>query len=231
MTDIFCKGVTKTGAKCSLKPCAKKNNGYCRYHTPESDKKNIPEKIPAKNCIGITTQGGPCKKTAKTGSLYCWMHNADTDAENRANAYSQEHPSNPDIRYKENMQYLSDMLAKFAKLNIPITEEFKKSFEEGVKKKKLEEEEKAREREKARKAKEELDEEEVKRKRNQPTDAQLTAALIAFGMTKETANYYSIRSKYRTLALEYHPDKGGDADKFKVIQNHYEILCKSYNKS
>jgi len=35
-----------------------------------------------------------------------------------------------------------------------------------------------------------------------------------------------LKKKYRELALEHHPDKGGDPERFKEIANSYEILKK-----
>ena len=33
-----------------------------------------------------------------------------------------------------------------------------------------------------------------------------------------------IMKKYKKLALKYHPDKGGDQEKFKIIAEAYEVL-------
>lgn len=35
-----------------------------------------------------------------------------------------------------------------------------------------------------------------------------------------------VKKRYRELALEYHPDKGGDEEKFKKIASSYETLNK-----
>jgi DnaJ homolog subfamily A member 2 len=43
------------------------------------------------------------------------------------------------------------------------------------------------------------------------------------GVSK-TSSQNEIKKAYRKLALKYHPDKGGDQEKFKKITNAYEIL-------
>ena len=43
------------------------------------------------------------------------------------------------------------------------------------------------------------------------------------GVTKNT-NEAELKKAYRKLAMEHHPDKGGDADKFAQINNAYETL-------
>tara|TARA_B100001248_G_C27358370_1_gene445051 strand:+ start:970 stop:1458 length:489 start_codon:yes stop_codon:yes gene_type:complete len=40
-----------------------------------------------------------------------------------------------------------------------------------------------------------------------------------------------IRKAYRRLAIKYHPDKGGDAEKFKEINNAYSILSDKQKKT
>ena len=40
----------------------------------------------------------------------------------------------------------------------------------------------------------------------------------------ETATPEEIKKAYRKLASQHHPDKGGDAEKFKSIQVAYDIL-------
>eukprot|EP00434_Breviolum_minutum_P034723 symbB.v1.2.030737.t1/scaffold3495.1/size92607/7 len=39
-----------------------------------------------------------------------------------------------------------------------------------------------------------------------------------------TATDSEIRSSYKRLALQLHPDKGGDPDKFKLMKEAYEVL-------
>ena len=43
---------------------------------------------------------------------------------------------------------------------------------------------------------------------------------------ENTANSEEIKKAYHTLALQYHPDKGGDPVKFNEIQNAYNCLIK-----
>ena len=43
------------------------------------------------------------------------------------------------------------------------------------------------------------------------------------GLTKE-ASEADIKKAYRKLALQHHPDKGGDAEKFKVLSEAYAVL-------
>merc|ERR1712100_523638 len=41
---------------------------------------------------------------------------------------------------------------------------------------------------------------------------------------EKNATMDEIRKKYRKLAIKMHPDKGGDPEKFKEIQQAYDIL-------
>jgi DnaJ family protein A protein 2 len=41
---------------------------------------------------------------------------------------------------------------------------------------------------------------------------------------EKNATFDQIKKAYRKLALKEHPDKGGDAEKFKLITNAYEVL-------
>lgn len=46
-----------------------------------------------------------------------------------------------------------------------------------------------------------------------------------------SADANEIKKAYRKLAIEHHPDKGGDAEKFKEIQKAYEILSDDQRRS
>tara|TARA_Y100000816_G_scaffold292093_1_gene285791 strand:+ start:340 stop:1122 length:783 start_codon:yes stop_codon:yes gene_type:complete len=45
----------------------------------------------------------------------------------------------------------------------------------------------------------------------------------------KTCSYSQVKSIYRKLSMETHPDKGGDADEFKCVSNAYENIT-SYKK-
>ncbi|KLL04746.1 MAG: DnaJ-like protein [Mycoplasmataceae bacterium RV_VA103A] len=47
----------------------------------------------------------------------------------------------------------------------------------------------------------------------------------------ENATPEEIKKAYRKLALQHHPDKGGDAEKFKEIANAYEVLTNQSSRS
>ena len=40
-----------------------------------------------------------------------------------------------------------------------------------------------------------------------------------------------IKKQYKKLALKYHPDKGGDAERMQKLNNAYEELCKHFNST
>ena len=55
----------------------------------------------------------------------------------------------------------------------------------------------------------------------------LTDALMVLGVTETTA-WPEIQRKYRVLARENHPDKGGDTERFIEIREAYEVLAVHY---
>jgi len=53
-------------------------------------------------------------------------------------------------------------------------------------------------------------------------------ALQVFGMdTESAADKLALKKKYRDLAMQHHPDKGGDEEMAKEINNAYEVLAKA----
>ncbi len=62
--------------------------------------------------------------------------------------------------------------------------------------------------------------------RYQATD-KLTEALMVLGVTS-TTEWPEIQRKYRVLARENHPDKGGDTERFIEIREAYEVLAVHY---
>lgn len=50
------------------------------------------------------------------------------------------------------------------------------------------------------------------------------------GLNRNNATQEEIKKSYRKLVLEHHPDKGGDPDKFRQIQEAYEILSNDNKK-
>jgi curved DNA-binding protein CbpA len=49
------------------------------------------------------------------------------------------------------------------------------------------------------------------------------------GLSKN-ATFEEIKSKYKSLAQQHHPDKGGDPELFKEIKNAYEVLSDPANR-
>lgn len=49
------------------------------------------------------------------------------------------------------------------------------------------------------------------------------------GVSKN-ATFEEIKAKYKSLAQQHHPDKGGDSELFKQIKNAYEILSDPINR-
>jgi len=54
-------------------------------------------------------------------------------------------------------------------------------------------------------------------------------ALSVLGL-QDPVNDDEIKSRYRELAMEHHPDRGGDAERFAAIQGAMEILEKTNKK-
>lgn len=50
------------------------------------------------------------------------------------------------------------------------------------------------------------------------------------GLNKEEANDDDIKKSYRKLAMQYHPDRGGDEEKFKEISEAYAVLSDKEKK-
>jgi len=48
---------------------------------------------------------------------------------------------------------------------------------------------------------------------------------------EKNATADEIKKAYRALAHKYHPDKGGDAEKFKEINEAYQVLSDSQKRS
>ncbi|MFG1496602.1 DNA-J related domain-containing protein [Saccharospirillum sp. HFRX-1] len=61
-------------------------------------------------------------------------------------------------------------------------------------------------------------------------EEQRPQALAELGLD-ETADRNTIRSRYRQLANEHHPDKGGDPEKFRRIREAYEQLLPKAGKT
>lgn len=53
-------------------------------------------------------------------------------------------------------------------------------------------------------------------------------ALAEFGL-EEPVDYRSVKSRYRELAKEYHPDRGGDSERFKELNRAMMTLEAIYN--
>ena len=47
---------------------------------------------------------------------------------------------------------------------------------------------------------------------------------------KNIKNIEQLKKEYRRMAMELHPDRGGDAEEFKILVNEYEILTKKLAK-
>ncbi|GAB4349637.1 MAG: DNA-J related domain-containing protein [Gammaproteobacteria bacterium] len=50
------------------------------------------------------------------------------------------------------------------------------------------------------------------------------AALELFGLD-DPVDRETVRRQYRRLAMQHHPDRGGDASRFQALRQAYEILC------
>jgi len=60
-------------------------------------------------------------------------------------------------------------------------------------------------------------------------DGQRAAALAVLEL-EEPVDYAVIKKRYRTLAMRYHPDRGGDTARLQAINHAMEILEKCYGK-
>ena len=56
----------------------------------------------------------------------------------------------------------------------------------------------------------------------------ISEALGTIGLDQNTHDFKVVKKAYRTLARKLHPDKGGDKDKFQMIQNAFERLEYEY---
>ena len=63
------------------------------------------------------------------------------------------------------------------------------------------------------------------RRTNEPT---ITEALKTFGLSS-SATLQDVKKKYRVLAKLYHPDAGGDAEKFKKVNAANQVLMKHFS--
>ena len=61
---------------------------------------------------------------------------------------------------------------------------------------------------------------------NEVSEEEKEHLLKVLGIEDKTAGQEEIRKAYRTLAKEYHPDKGGDEEKFKELHEAYEKIYK-----
>lgn len=59
--------------------------------------------------------------------------------------------------------------------------------------------------------------------REEQPKSQETELYDVLGLTKE-ASSEDIKKAFRKLAVKYHPDRGGDAEKFKEINAAHEVL-------
>lgn len=55
--------------------------------------------------------------------------------------------------------------------------------------------------------------------------------LEVFGFTKPPKDYAEVKTRWRTLALERHPDQGGTADQMEELRAAHEELRKQFNQS
>ncbi len=62
---------------------------------------------------------------------------------------------------------------------------------------------------------------------NLPTDSQVATALLIFNLD-DSATEEDVRKQYRTLAKQCHPDTGGDAEKFKQLNNANQVLMQYF---
>lgn len=63
-----------------------------------------------------------------------------------------------------------------------------------------------------------------------PSEATYNAALGTLGLTRDGLTADTVKKAYRRLALRHHPDVGGDAAKFREINDAYNLVLKEVER-